>query len=344
MLRVLVVARGSLSTECYTPSRSIFCRVLEPLSYLNTHSSSITFDQLKSEDITDPILLKYHAIVFCKHNTEDSIRVARLAKRYSVKIIYDIDDLIHRFTDDSAAFIHMKNASNLKEHLETADIVVSSTSTLKSVIDHDFKLNQSIVIRTGINVDKYNKHAYQPNASTILFTNGDNIKVNSFREEFTHVFNSFLNTHPDLKFSVFGDKEEYFSSFTHYQFLGSLPWDEHKFWLANNQIKFAIIPLGSKEENATHHLFSECKTPIKYLEYGALRIPGIYSNASIYREVISHGETGLLVENTASDWQCALKEINHNAKLRNNIADNAFANVSAQHHIKIAAQKWLELF
>lgn len=344
MSRILIVERGSLSSEKYTPSRSVFNRVFEPVSYLKDNAlNPFEIDVLQTNQIDSENIKKYRTIVFCKHNTEDSIRVSRLALQQKIKIIYDIDDLIHRFTEDSAAYAHMKNVAHLKEHIESADIVVASSEALKNVIDADFKVQKLIVIRTGFNVDKYYKNIYEPTKSNVLFTNGDNIKVNLFRKQFISVFNHFLEKNSSMNFEIFGDSEEYVKDFSRYHFLGALPWDEHKKWLSNNQVEFAIIPLGSAEENEVHRLFSNCKTPIKYYEYGAMRIPGIYSNAAIYRDVVTDRETGMLIENTVDAWESALEEMHLNTALRKKIADNAFEDVSENHHIKIAAKKWLDI-
>ncbi len=342
--KILVVARGSLSSQAYTPSRSIFCRVYEPLAYLEQHAGApLAVDVLKTNEVREDNIGNYHTVIFCKHNTEDSIRVLHLAQKVGARIIYDIDDLIHRFTEDSAAFIYMKNLNYCKEHIEAADVVVASTAALKAVIENDFVTKNTIVIRTGINTDKYSKAEYRPLYSTVLFTNGDNIKINSFREDFLTVFNQFLQQHQEIDFKIFGDSEQYMENFARYQFLGSLPWDKHKIWLMKNQVEFSIIPLGSAEEDPVHQLFSDCKTPIKYLEYGATRIPGIYSNASIYREVIQHRETGLLVDNTAAAWISALEELHEDVSLRKKLAQNAYDDVVANHHIRIAASKWRDI-
>lgn len=344
MKKVLILERGSLSTDKYTPSRSVFCRVFEPLFYLKDNGLiKNEFDVLKTEKVTEDNIKNYHTIIFCKHNTEDSVRVLRLAQKEKIKIIYDIDDLIHRFTDDSAAFHFMSNYGCLKELIENSDVVVASTEVLKKVILADFDLKKVVVIRTGINTDKYHKQEYKPVNKQILFTNGDNIKVNAFRKEFISVFNDFLKQDNEIQFRIFGDSEQYMKDFARYEFLGALAWDEHKLWLMNNQIEFAIIPLGSAEENKVHQLFSDCKTPIKYLEYSAMRIPGVYSRAPIYADVITDHETGLLVENNQLSWSNALVEMHNNFELRKKIADRAFDDVNTNHHIRIAANKWLEI-
>ena len=44
--------------------------------------------------------------------------------------------------------------------------------------------------------------------------------------------------------------------------------------------------------------FNRCKSDLKFLEYAALGLPGIYSDVVPYKHAVRHEETGLLTENT----------------------------------------------
>lgn len=52
----------------------------------------------------------------------------------------------------------------------------------------------------------------------------------------------------------------------------------------------AIAPL-------VDNLFNRCKSSIKYLEYSAIGLPGVYSKVDPYSAIINNGEEGFLVEN-----------------------------------------------
>jgi glycosyltransferase involved in cell wall biosynthesis len=343
MSKALVVMRGSLSTNQFVPSRSVSCRVIEPLSYLkNLAGSNFGFDTARPEEIQYESLSKYGSIIFCKHNTAETVALASEAKKRGLKVIYDIDDLIYRFTADSMAFDHMKNVDYLREHIEGADIVVISTPTLASILEKDFKLNARVIVPIGIDTDKYYRRDYDFRPQSVLFTNGDNIKITNFLPDFYRVFNEFLRAKEAWNFEVFGDSESYLKDFERYKFLGSLPWQEHKLFLMKHAYSFAIAPLGAEEESDEHKLFSSCKSPIKYLEYGALKIPGIYSSAFIYRNEVKNHETGLVVENRTDAWAKALNEM-MDPELRKRLADAGFEDVHSRHHIKHVAAQWREI-
>ena len=48
--------------------------------------------------------------------------------------------------------------------------------------------------------------------------------------------------------------------------------------------------------------FQQAKSCLKFLEYSALGLPSICSNVTPYKEVIRHGENGLLADNTLEPW------------------------------------------
>ncbi len=67
------------------------------------------------------------------------------------------------------------------------------------------------------------------------------------------------------------------------------------------KVDIFIAPL---EDN----LFNACKSPIKFLEYSAMGVPGVYSRVAPYEQVIQNGYNGFLVE-TQAEWLEALQEL-----------------------------------
>jgi len=57
----------------------------------------------------------------------------------------------------------------------------------------------------------------------------------------------------------------------------------------------ALIPLASDEYN-------QCKSYIKWLDYSAAGIASIFSDVSVYNQVVTHDSTGLLMPNSDQAW------------------------------------------
>ena len=86
---------------------------------------------------------------------------------------------------------------------------------------------------------------------------------------------------------------------------------------------FAVVPLGGEEDIETL-LFNSCKSCIKYIDYGSLGIPGIYSNTPVYSDVICNEETGFLVSNQDNCWINAMEKLYASKELRQKIRMNAY--------------------
>lgn len=97
-------------------------------------------------------------------------------------------------------------------------------------------------------------------------------------------------------------------------------------WLrANSQnFDFAIAPLENNEFNC-------CKSGLKYLDYGAINLPGIFSESVSYSQLVKNNETGLLVKNNIANWLRALERMCVDPRLRSRLASAAFVDIERHH-------------
>jgi glycosyltransferase involved in cell wall biosynthesis len=107
-------------------------------------------------------------------------------------------------------------------------------------------------------------------------------------------------------------------------------------WMRQNlRWDVAIAPL---EDDA----FTRCKSDLKYLDYGALGIPGVFSDVRPYRDSVRHRETGFLAANDEKAWAGALEEIVNNTALRARLAAGARAEVHGTRMLRTNAVRWCE--
>jgi glycosyltransferase involved in cell wall biosynthesis len=106
-------------------------------------------------------------------------------------------------------------------------------------------------------------------------------------------------------------------------------------WLRNTlDWHFAVAPLADNRLN-------DSKSEIKYLEYAALGVPGIYSSVGAYKNVIEHGRTGLLVErNDKQLWRKYLLELATDRDKRGYIAEQAKEHVTSGYLLKNRYLAW----
>ncbi len=93
---------------------------------------------------------------------------------------------------------------------------------------------------------------------------------------------------------------------------------------ASRQWDAGLAPLGSS-------VFENCKTNLKFREYAALRVPGVYSDVPLYRSCIEDGTTGLLCANEPDAWIDALGRLLMDRSLREQIRQQSAVAVSARH-------------
>jgi hypothetical protein len=87
------------------------------------------------------------------------------------------------------------------------------------------------------------------------------------------------------------------------------------------------VAVVSLEDN----LFNRCKSNVKWLEYSACGIAGVYSDLPPYNSCVRHGQTGLLVGNRVQDWFQAIDALVTNASLRRAIAQQARQEVLSEY-------------
>jgi len=109
-----------------------------------------------------------------------------------------------------------------------------------------------------------------------------------------------------------------------------VPWmRQHLRW------DVAIAPLADDA-------FTRGKSDLKYLDYGALGIPGVFSDVAAYRNTVSHRETGLLAANELGAWAEALEEIVGDDALRARLAEAATAEVHGSRMLRTNATRWTD--
>lgn len=89
--------------------------------------------------------------------------------------------------------------------------------------------------------------------------------------------------------------------------------------------------------------FNRCKSHIKFLEYSALGVPGVYSRLAPYAGSVTHGQNGLLAA-TPAEWEAALIELIESPARRDQLARAAQATVASGWRLSARAAEWQALY
>src|SRR5207237_1141145 len=140
-----------------------------------------------------------------------------------------------------------------------------------------------------------------------------------------------------------------------YQFWGVRPPEA---LLARSGVSWTPLNLSSYHEFAKYfsgqvcdifiaplldNIFNRCKSNIKFLEYSALAVAGIYSRLAPYDKIVKSGENGLLAT-TAEEWESALGQLIELPALRQTLAVGAMTTVRQNWLLSRCAPDWLRLY
>ena len=90
-------------------------------------------------------------------------------------------------------------------------------------------------------------------------------------------------------------------------------------------------------------LFNRCKSPIKFFEYSALGVPGVFSRLETYADVVTHGQNGLLAT-SLDEWTDCLIQLIEDKELRFYLAKNAQKTIRENWLLSRNAFRWNETF
>jgi glycosyltransferase involved in cell wall biosynthesis len=108
-------------------------------------------------------------------------------------------------------------------------------------------------------------------------------------------------------------------------------------WLRKeNRWDLAVAPLIDND-------FNRCKSPIKYLDYGALQLPCVFSGIGVFENVVRQGETGFCVTGESS-WYETLRLLIKDGKLRRKVGRAAYLDVQIDHTLGAQTALYQELW
>ena len=339
--RLLVVQRLSLS-HSRLKSRSIGARFGPLLDYMERHGL-LQWQEILETEIGIEDFRRHDAVLLNKHSSTRGLEIIQTAKALGLRCIYDLDDWILDLPSYSVTNLDEDVLANIVCMIREADVVSVSNPVLQNKLKYLRPV--SAILKNGFDHEAlpYSPKAHNESSQPrILFSNTDGIKLVSHRKQFLQQLVAFMEMHPEVQLDFWGD---------HFPEIGRIPRLNDKGFSPNKTYKetirdagywFAVVPLGGEEDPETL-FFNSCKSCIKYIDYGSLGIPGMYSHSPVYSEVVQHGKTGMLVHNQGNEWLKAMNVLYQQAALRQKIREQSYADCIANFGLQASAHKLLEL-
>lgn len=268
------------------------------------------------------------------------LKVIKLSKRLHKISIYEIDDNIFHFPPghpDSEFFRKIKHYRAFPL-IKSAAAITASTTVLR---DYLYKFNKNIFILPNyIDAEIFRNNLPSENASGVITIGyaGGRAHAPDF-EAAKEALKKILEEYTDkvkLKFYYYIPAE--FKNNPRVEWIPEIKdYEKYAEVLKEGRCDIGLAPLNK-------NFFNECKTNIKYLEYGICGMAGIYSKLAPY-ENVRDGETGLIVkEHTPEAWYEAIKTLIEDNALREEIRVNAFNDVTQNHLIQNHYMEWYDVY
>jgi len=270
--------------------------------------------------------------------------VVRIARQEQKPIVFDLDDLLFFLPEDHPDRIEHSFAPALLptfQALLEADVVTVSTHRLRNVL-----------------VDYNDRVVVLPNYFDDTLWDLKPPQPKNRREESLIIGYMGTNSHkPDLEYiaPILLDLIERFPQKIFMNFWGTPPppafrslpqvqwipfgirsYPEFATWFQTQSADIFVAPL-------VDNLFNRCKSPLKFFEYSALGVPGVFSRLDPYEGVIRHGHDGFLAA-TLSEWEECIRSLVEDESLRVRIAAEAQATIKENWLLSQNISRWIETF
>lgn len=319
-----------------------FLRVIQPMSSLTQEVQWRTFHappgqstQSPADALRDSDLVLVQRLFPCRDNRTSLDLILRSGK----PILYETDDLLHELPENHyLSSFSRENRIILTEFVQRCDLVQVSTASLAEAY-RAYNANVRIV------PNFLDPTHWFSEVSTSQHTHTRPVVIGFFG----------TGTHkPDLAIveDALARLARKHGDAIAFRFLGcatpvlqALPGSSYREqWctydclpetIAHERIDIGIAPLLDSPLN-------RCKSDLKWLEYSALRIPGVYSAVTPYARSVRDGVTGLVVPNESDAWFAALDRLVLDSDLRRRIAEAAHAEVRATRTLDTGAKLFLD--
>ncbi len=309
------------------------------------HAAGIGLISGRVDGIGDPErVLLGDAVIFQREfpqNTELYDKIVAIARQNYKPIIYELDDLLFDLPETHHHRLEEAYLNALLPMLSAiieADLVTVPTEALKHAL-LDFNPNIQVLPNyLDDSIWQLREPKVRKDGPLTIGFMGSNSHTPDL-DIIAPVIKSLLVKHENkLTFKVIGTPLP-----------SSLEGTQGVEWQAspsNTYVDFAkffqtqdfdifIAPLAE-------NLFNSCKSNLKFLEYSALGVPGVYSAIAPYSNTLSHGIDGFLAK-TETEWEEHLETLINNPELRLKIAHAAQDKIRKQYLLSKQIRSWSDI-
>lgn len=328
---------------------SIAIRLIEPLGALDEYNVKVAsgFNSQKQLSIDYQALLMRDIIIVQRDfPSAETMSLLKKLKALGKKLVYETDDAFHLIPEDHPKAFHRAKAPAIFEFVKMADVITASTQKLADA----FKSYGNVtVLPNRLSATLWNdallsacrqfRAQYPQDSIRIGLVGGaDHAQDLALLKE---AIAEIVDQHLNIDWVVYGDgaanllkplvaESRLITKKSDFDYRG------HPIRLAEMAIDIALVPLVDNE-------FNQCRSNLKFLEFGFLGIPTIFSNTVSYNQTVIDGKTGLLANNSTVSWVNAISKLINNANLRRTMGSNAQKEVQTNWMLNSQLSGWQQI-
>jgi len=318
-----------------------YWRMVVPMRYMDL--SDVYFDMCENE-VTYEYLLEYDTIVVQRlHQWREYYTIDRLKRtRPNLRIVYDIDDDIFNIPSSNPASRLLRNdeCEAARGIMSIADVITTTTEVLKQSLGFPEK---TVVIPNAIDLEDGYPSEWRGSADEYkrILWQGSPTHQEDWEQCFSAV-NRIIQDMPNVRLLIMGMlptsvKQAVDSDDTPW-------WDGRVEYMDFKDVETYVSLTKTIRADVgiaplTTSKFNSCKSALKWMEFTAIGIPTVASNASPYKEAITSGETGILA-NTEEEWYDALKALLQSDDKCCDMVRAAVDTINEKHDAKSVADDW----
>ena len=274
---------------------------------------------------------------------DDYLKITALARREGKPVIFELDDLLFSLPEihpDRHGQYYAPTLLPMFQALIEADIVTVTTPKLREVL---LDFNPNVVVLPNCFDEQLwqmappvQKEAHGPLTIGYMGTKSHQPDL----AYITPVLVDLLERYPEeLKFHFWGAPPPHgLNGLPQVQWTSRF-FSSYREFAAFFQTQTADIFVAPLVD----HLFNRCKSPIKFFEYSALGVPGVFSRLEPFSHILTHGQEGFLAA-SLDEWRDNLIQLIENETLRCQLAANAQTTIREKWLLAQNAFRWQEAF
>lgn len=257
----------------------------------------------------------------------DTHAALREVTSLGIPIVYDLDDaFLDLSADHSGHSQYEAQFPYIRWMLRQADLITVSTAPLARALRRH-STRPIAVLPNMVDWNLFDTKPRQRGQCCNLMVSGTPTHLADWALIGQPLAELLAERPGQLKVTFIGDLPERFKGHPAVQSVGfESSYERYAGLIRGLDAHIALVPLDDSE-------FNRAKSDIKWLEYSAAGIPGIYSDIEPYRAAISHGKDGWLVQNTPQAWKTAISSLVDDASLCRALIDSARSAVLTRHSI-----------